>query len=98
MRIIEVPELPNGYRFKVELDYIGNVCVTLERKHIFFWRRVDRTWPHRLYGLNSLELRVQDGMFRLLQRNKEKTRDLEVQNRVLGIYPPRKVIGEVNEG
>ena len=97
MAVIEAPELPKGYRFKVEKDFDGDICVSLEKKEMFFWHRVDRSWPEHLSNLSSLELKVQDSMLQLLRRNKEKIKEREEQSRVLGIYPPRKIIGETNE-
>lgn len=101
MTVIEAPELPKGYRFRVTRDTDHDIYISLEEKRTFFWTRIERTWASSYVHTSKIEVQVQAGMLELikrLQKRKDNLHKLEEQSKVLGIYPPRKNIGEVNGG
>lgn len=101
MRVIEAPELPDNYKFVVTLGpETGDVVLRLKRKTwLGMWKTVgwDYFDPKHYSATGELEIKVEDAMRRLAANSlllKEVRNKVE---QVLGEYPPRKIIGEVDE-
>lgn len=100
MRVIEAPELPNGYRFKVRLDSENDVVIALQKRTwLGTWKTLGIDWSrsssYKAKGEQVLEVQRRMRMLAL-----ENSLDIEVLNEtesLIGVYPPRKIIGEVDE-
>lgn len=85
--LLEAPALPEGRRFKVNVDDDGDVRIELQEKRTWSWRVLDYTYVLcRRVSAENIQRRMQ----MLIDRVEEKARRTQYD----GFYPPRKIIGQ----
>lgn len=99
MRQVNAPTLPDGYRFKVRQDSDGDVVISLQKETwLGAWKTLGVAWFRPASCLvkgQQVEL-TERYMRRLALENALEVESMDETESVLGIYPPRKIIGEVD--
>lgn len=103
---LEAPTLPKGYRFKVKMDYDGEIIVEMQkRKMLVFWSYVYRSYVKtdtRPGEVQESVLKLMQSQTRWLAFDTKAAKEVlerrgkfnDEASKVMGCYPPKRFLGE----